>query len=147
MFLAIQSRNFPAALNESKQVALSLYVTLIVLIIFAVLGFSLSSFPLVTFILFAAAILICYFAVTIILFIGTIIRILSGKEPKQVTSAGTTRETAQTRATAVTSSGTSIDAGSSSPQVFSPPHLSFPPQVLAQETPDSSGRTRRQGWR
>jgi len=75
VFLAVQSRNFDTALNESKQVALCLYVMLLDICIMIPIGYALMNVPVVTFIVFAFGISLPYLAVTGILFSGNILRI------------------------------------------------------------------------
>jgi len=112
VFLAVQSRNFDSALNESKQVALCLYVMLLDICIMIPIGYALMQIPLVTFIVFAFGITLPYIGVTAILFADSILRVFTGKEPKQVKRGGTTGQTKGTsRTTKTTSGGTA--AGSS----------------------------------
>jgi len=114
VFLAVQSRNFDTALNESKQVALCLYVMLLDVCVMVPVGYALMKIPLVTFIVFAFGISLPYLGVSGILFSNNILRIFTGKEPKQVKRGGTTAATKNTAKTSGTSSGSTATTGGSS---------------------------------
>jgi len=88
VFLAVEVRNFDSAINESRQVALSLYVMLLDVCVMAPIGYTLRHIPLVTFIVFAFGITIPYLAVTAILFMPNTLKILRHEPPPEVKKKG-----------------------------------------------------------
>jgi uncharacterized membrane protein YgcG len=116
VFLAVQIRNFDTAINESKAVALCLYVMLLDLAIMVPVGYALMTIPIVTFIVFAFGISLPYIGITGILFANNLLRIFTGKEPKQVKRGGTTKQTGATAQSANTTTTSEETSGAKAPK-------------------------------
>jgi hypothetical protein len=99
-FLAYRTRKYDKLYNESRGVAICLYVMLLDLIVMVPLGFGLSSIPLVVFVVWTTGISIPYLAVTVILFLRPIRLILRGAEPPSLRTASMT--SSKTRSVAAT---------------------------------------------
>jgi hypothetical protein len=83
-FLAYQVRSLDSAINESKEVALSLYVMLLALGILVPIGYLLKEVPMVGFIVFSLGVSLPYIFLTGIIFGPTTLRIFMGKGKKKI---------------------------------------------------------------
>jgi len=90
VLLALETRHMPQELNWSREIAASIYTMAVILAIGIPLGFFLSGSPTMVVLLKGLTICIAYAAVMTIVHLDSLIRIFSGKEPREQTRTGNT---------------------------------------------------------